>query len=116
MSVIWRIQQTDQVEVDLISIYLWTADTFGKNQADEYIDTISSTIEALEIGPDIQGSKPRYDIGTGIRLLHVQRKGKKGRHFVMFKAMDDQTILVIRLLHDSANLTSDSLESSNDSH
>jgi len=112
MRINWSIQQTDQVELDLISIYLWTADTFGKNQADKYIDTITSAIESLVIGPDLQGSKARDDIGPGIRLLHVQRKGKKGRHFVMFKAMDDQTILVIRLLHDSAKLTRDFLESS----
>jgi toxin ParE1/3/4 len=115
MTINWSIQQTDQVEVDLISIYLWTADKFGSHQADEYIDTVSSAIEALVIGPDLLGSKARDDIGPGIRLLHVQRKGKKGRHFVMFKAMDDRTILVIRLLHDSTNLTKDSLESSEDS-
>ncbi len=33
----------------------------------------------------------------------------------MFKPMDDQTILVIRLLHDRADLTRDSLELMNDS-
>jgi toxin ParE1/3/4 len=115
MSFNWRIQQTDQVEVDLISIYLWTANTFGKNQAEKYIETITSAIEALVIGPYLQGSKARDDIGQGIRLLHVQRKGKKGRHFVMFKPMDDQTILVIRLLHDRADLTRDSLELMNNS-
>ena len=115
MTINWSIQQTDQVELDLISIYIWTANKFSSNQADEYIDTVTSAIEALVIGPDLLGSKARDDIGPGIRLLHVQRKGKKGRHFVMFKAMDDQTILVIRLLHDSTNLTRDSLESMNDS-
>lgn len=81
MSFNWRIQQTDQVEVDLISIYLWTANTFGKNQAEKYIETITSAIEALVIGPYPQGSKARDDIGLGIRLLHVQRKGKKRASF-----------------------------------
>jgi plasmid stabilization system protein ParE len=56
MTINWSIQQTDQVEVDLISIYLWTADKFGSHQADEYIDTVSSAIEALVIGPDLLGS------------------------------------------------------------
>ena len=115
MTINWSIQQTDQVEADLISIYLWTVDKFGSNQAEEYIDTVASAIEALVIGPDLIGSKARGDIGPGIRLLHVQRKGKKGRHFVMFKAMDNQTILVIRLLHDSTKLSRDSLEFKNDS-
>ena len=115
MTLNWSIQQTDQVEVDLINIYLWTADKFGSNQAEEYIDTVSSAIEALVIGPYLIGSKARNDIGPGIRLLHVKRKGKKGRHFVMFKAMDNQTILVIRLLHDSTKLSRDSLEFKNDS-
>ena len=115
MTINWSIQQTDQVEADLISIYLWTVDKFGSNQAEEYIDTVSSAIEALVIGPYLIGSKARNDIGPGIRLLHVKRKGKKGRHFVMFKAMDNQTILVIRLLHDSTKLSRESLEFKNDS-
>jgi hypothetical protein len=44
MTINWSIQQTDQVELDLISIYIWTADKFSSNQADEYIDTVTSAI------------------------------------------------------------------------
>ena len=63
------------------------------------------------IGPKPIGSKPREDIGPNIRSLHVQRKGNKGRHLLVFKEAKNQTIQVLRLLHDSMDLTLHSLES-----
>ena len=63
------------------------------------------------IGPKPIGSKPREDIGPNIRSLHVQRKGNKGRHLLVFKEARNQTIQVLRLLHDSMDLARHSLES-----
>jgi plasmid stabilization system protein ParE len=41
----------------------------------------------------------------------VQGKGNKGRHLLVFKEAKNQTIQVLRLLHDSMDLTLHSLES-----
>ena len=46
----------------------------------------------------------REDIGLGISTFHVARHGRKGRHFVVFKVAPQQTIEVLRLLHDSMDL------------
>lgn len=104
MSKSWQLRLADQAELDLQDIAVWTAQNFGPRQADDYIETVTQAIEALYDGPAILGARERDDIGPGIRTLHVARFGRKGRHFVVFKAAESQTIDVLRLLHDSMDL------------
>jgi toxin ParE1/3/4 len=37
--------------------------------------------------------------------MHVAWQGKKGRHFVMFRVAPERVIEVLRLLHDSMDLS-----------
>jgi plasmid stabilization system protein ParE len=85
MSIVWRVQLTDLAALDLIEIRLWTTEKFGKFQAANYIGTITSAIETLLNGPEPTGSKPREDLGSGIRTLHVKREGNKGRQITPFR-------------------------------
>ena len=53
------------------------------------------------------GAKKRNDILKGIFTLHVARKGRKGRHFIMFRlgrTSEQDVIEVLRLLHDAMDL------------
>lgn len=111
MNNFWRVQLTDMAEVDLISIKIWTTEKFGAPQAVKYLEVITSALEDLITGPEPIGSKSREDIGPNIRSLHVQRRGNKGRHLLVFKEAKNQTIEVLRLFHDSMDLTHHSLES-----
>jgi toxin ParE1/3/4 len=111
MNNFWRVQLTEMAEVDLISIKIWTTEKFGAPQAAKYLKAIASALEDLILGPEPIGSKSREDIGPNIRSLHVQRKGYKGRHLLVFKEAKNQTIEVLRFLHDSMDVTHHSLES-----
>lgn len=104
MSTVWAVRLAEKAEHDLLDALVWTTDQFGALQADDYLETLTLALEALTDGPNIVGSKVRDDIGLGIRTLHVARLGRKGRHFVIFRIADAQTIDVIRLLHDSMDL------------
>jgi toxin ParE1/3/4 len=104
MSTVWAVRLAEKAELDLLDALVWTTDQFGALQADDYLETLTLALEALTDGPNIVGSKVRDDIGLGIRTLHVARLGRKGRHFVIFRIADAQTIDVIRLLHDSMDL------------
>ena len=104
MSTVWAVRLAEKAEHDLLDALVWTTDQFGALQADDYLETLTLALEALTDGPNIVGSKVRDDIGLGIRTLHVARLGRKGRHFVVFRISDAQTIDVIRLLHDSMDL------------
>jgi toxin ParE1/3/4 len=104
MSLAWTVRLADQAELDFHDITTWTTEHFGTKQAEDYSLTIMLAIEALTDGPEILGSKEREDIGPGIRTLHVERQGRKGRHFVVFREAAGRTIDVLRLLHDSMDL------------
>lgn len=105
MNPAWRVRLTQQAERDLHDISRWTAEHFGARQAKIYAETVTLAIEALKDGPDILGVKLRDEIAPGICALHVARQGRKGRHFVVFRVGAEQAIDVLRLLHDSMDLT-----------
>lgn len=104
MSSAWAVRLGRQAERDFIDILNWTAKSFGKAQANTYSETISLAIQALNYGPEILGSKLRDDIEPGIRTLHVERSGRNGRHFLVYRVGSQGTIDILRMLHDSMDL------------
>lgn len=106
MSQPWRVRLAAQAEQDLRDIAIWMAEYFGAQQALHYVETVTQAIEALHDGPEILGARARDDIEPGIRTLHVARRGRKGRHFVVFRAARGEIVEVLRLLHDSMDLAS----------
>jgi len=55
-------------------------------------------------GPDVLGSRARDDISPGLRTLDVARRGRRGRHFLLYRATADLEIEILRILHDAMEL------------
>ncbi len=107
MTLRWKVSLTAEASRDFANILHWTVDQFGKGQARTYEKTLRSALNDLAQGPEAAGCRQRTDIGPGIHTLHVARKGRKGRHFVMFRSDEstgERIIEVLRLLHDSMDL------------
>ncbi|EIC28949.1 MULTISPECIES: type II toxin-antitoxin system RelE/ParE family toxin [Methylomicrobium] len=102
----WNVQLVRLAELDFAEILRWTASNFGERQAVIYEATLLQAIDALRSGPNIIGTRPRDDLGSGIRTLHVARQRRNGRHFIVFHVVGIRAIEVLRLLHDSMDLTS----------
>ena len=103
----WRVRLAAAAQKDYQDILHWTVDKFGLDQARTYAETLSTALEDLCDGPGILGVKARSEIGPSLYTLHVARKGRKGRHFVMFQVghvPGDDVIDVLRILHDSMDL------------
>jgi toxin ParE1/3/4 len=101
----WTVRLTAAAASDFQRILEWTAEQFGERQAFVYAETLAMALEALAEGPSVIGAKPRDEIIKGLFSLHVARRGRKGRHFIMFRvAPRDHAIDVLRLLHDSMDL------------
>ena len=101
----WRVWLAQGAERDFFNILQWTAEHFGKRQARVYETTLRGALKALEDGPNTPGCLVRPDMGYGIISLHVARKGRKGRHFVVFRIRDEANAIgVLRILHDSMDL------------
>ena len=104
---LWQIRLTQAAEADFQQIVRWSAQQFGKRQAIVYANLIGHTLEELAHGPDIPGVRRRDEIARGLRTIHVSRKGRHGRHFVIFRVSPDQgarAIEVLRLLHDAMDV------------
>ncbi len=103
----WTVRLTAAAEADFRTILRWTLTQFGERQTRVYAETLSAALKDLAAGPTIPGTRNRNEIARGILSLHVARKGRKGRHFVIFRVARDQgtpTIEVLRLLHDAMDL------------
>jgi toxin ParE1/3/4 len=105
LSTLWSIRLASRAEQDFFEVVRWTTDNFGPQQAAVYAETLSLAIGVLAKGPEILGTQRRDEIANGILTLHVARQGRKGRHFVVFRISGATTIDVLRLLHDSMDLT-----------
>ena len=99
----WTVRIAGAAEVDFEAIG-WTVEQFGHAQAGIYSETLSSAVQALVAGPAQTGVKARPEIGRGGFTLHVARNGRRGRHFVLFRADADRArrqLDVLRIVHDS---------------
>jgi len=108
-ATLWRVKLAPSAERDFSGIVRWTRKNFGVRQAQIYTATLREALQALHSGPDIVGAKRRDDIAPGVHTLHVARNGRKGRHFIVFRAGKNKVIEVLRLLHDSTDLPKHSL-------
>jgi toxin ParE1/3/4 len=100
----WRVRLGAVAEVDFANILKWTTENFGARQAAIYRDTLVQAIGELAKGPDVPGSKARNEIMQGLRTLHVARHGRRGRHFLLYRAVEDRIIEIGRILHDQMDL------------
>jgi toxin ParE1/3/4 len=91
-------------ESDFQEIVVWTGEHFGVVQARLYRQTILATLEELQRGPEQAGVRKRDEIAPGLRTIHVARRGRRGRHFILFRVADrtdEKIIEVLRILHDA---------------
>ena len=103
----WAIRLTAAAEADFQQILRWTVEQFGEAQARVYAKTLCAAMTDLSAGPAAIGARERDDVAKGLFTLHVARKGRKGRHFVMFRVAHDRdhdVIEILRLLHDAMEL------------
>lgn len=100
----WNVRLGAVAELDFANILRWTAERFGIRQATLYRDTLRQAIaDLLRDGPNVAGSKARNEIMRNLRTLHVARHGRRGRHFLAYRAKG-RRIEIIRILHDSVDL------------
>jgi toxin ParE1/3/4 len=100
----WRIRLGSEAERDYVSILDYTADTFGQRQAELYKTLLQETLAMLAAGPAAIGSIARDEIRPGLRSLHIARGDRRGRHFVLYRPVAGNVIMVLRILHDSMDL------------
>jgi toxin ParE1/3/4 len=102
----WTIRLAAAAEADLTSILRWTEEEFGQAQARVYARLLATTLEELAVGGPT--TTARDEIANGLFTLHIARRGRKGRHFLMFRVGRGdgaaRVLDVLRVLHDAMDL------------
>src|SRR5271166_1360004 len=88
----WRVRVGAAAELDFANILKWTTEKFGARQSRIYRNTLVQAIGELADGPDVAGSKTRDEIMPGLRTLHVAWHGRRGSHFLIYRAAPWSTI------------------------
>jgi toxin ParE1/3/4 len=103
----WLVRLTAAAAADIDAIVAWTAEHMGEAQARTYARTLVAALRDLKEGPALSGATERHEIAKGLFSLHVRRRGRKGRHVVLFRLGTDAERLcidVLRILHDAMDL------------
>ncbi len=97
----WAVILTGPARRDFDEILRWTTATFGAHQARTYAATLVATLDDLRAGPEFPLVRSFHDA----RLLHVRRRGRAGRHIVVFRPVaSERRVIVLRILHDGMDL------------
>jgi toxin ParE1/3/4 len=91
-------------QTDLDNIAAWTTENFGPSQAENYIEAILDTIDELTALKSPYRSHSRDEIAKGMRTLHIRKRGRRGRHFLLYSETADE-VKIQRVLHDSMELS-----------
>lgn len=84
---------------DLEKIWLYTSETWSKEQADYYFDLIINEIEYLSVNP--KSGKDYNEIRKG--YFHSRVKS----HFIFYRInIKNEEIEIIRILHQQMNISS----------
>ncbi|HET8554466.1 MAG TPA: type II toxin-antitoxin system RelE/ParE family toxin [Rhodanobacteraceae bacterium] len=102
----WReVRVTRLARQDMATILDWTREHFGTQQQKVYAKTLTLAIRLLAEGPKVTQARSGEYIASGIRLLHVARGRRKGRHIIVFRVeATSGRVDVLRVLHDSMDL------------
>ena len=101
----WRARLSAAAEGDFASILEWTNERFGARQARLYRDALEEGVRTLRNGPDVPGARRRDDIIPGIWSLHIAINRRRGRHLLLYRVTGEDTIEIVRILHDSMDIT-----------
>jgi toxin ParE1/3/4 len=91
-------------QTDLDNIAAWTTENFGPSQAGNCIEAILDTIDELTAPKSPSRSLARDEIAKGMRTLHMRKRGRHGRHFLLYSETADE-VKIQRVLHDSMELS-----------
>ena len=88
----YSIRFTEQADADLLSIYIYTYNTWNEEQAIEYTDGLKDTVNKLAANPTRIGTVDRSSVRPGYRSYRYQS------HLVFYR-VSGQFVEVVRILH-----------------
>jgi toxin ParE1/3/4 len=99
---------THAADRDIERILEESAQRFGPSQRDRYAQLIEAAAELVAAEPERPGSRPRRELGDGVRSFHVElaaRRRGAASHLLYYVGAtwddDSQGVVILRVLHEA---------------
>lgn len=102
-------------EEDIRSILAWSREMFGEPARQRYAALLSQAIVDVAADPFRAGVHEADDVSPGLRIYHVTHSRRRRmvaasrvvapRHFLLFRLRHETRLEVVRVLHDSMQLS-----------
>ena len=99
-----RIRVLPAAASDIESVLVETLRRFGTRKYAEYRDLIHAAMKDVAARPDAPPAQHRPEIHPLARTFHIGRRGRRARHFFLYRITDDGVIEFARLLYDGMDL------------
>lgn len=84
---------------DIEEVLAYTLAQFGARKRAEYRALIRDALADIAADPHRAPAKHRPELHPGARTFHIARRGKRARHFLLYRVIGDEFVDVGRLLH-----------------
>jgi len=89
---------------DIEQVLAYTLTQFGDSKYEEYKELIRKALTDIAADPNRRPARRRPELHRDAWTFHIARRGKRARHFFLYRVMGEEFIDVGRLLHDSMDL------------
>lgn len=90
---------------DITKALRFSDQRWGPAQRQAYRALVEEALLDLLENPEHPASRPRDEIRPGVRTFHIARRGRPGRHLIVYRLGPNGALEVMRLLHDAMDLT-----------
>ncbi len=99
-----QVRISGQAQRDIEAVLAWTLREFGEQKYDEHRGLIRLAI--LEVAQSPGAGTRRPELHEAARTFHIARRGRRARHFLLFRVADGGIVEIARLLYDGMDLAS----------
>jgi toxin ParE1/3/4 len=110
-----RIELTAPASRDIAALLDWSEKHFGATARRHYEILLQTALVDLANDPERPGNAERVQLGAGRRVYHLRHSRKRARmaggfvrtprHFIVYRSTAPDLVVILRVLHDSIDLS-----------
>jgi toxin ParE1/3/4 len=100
----YRLRISKLAVADIRQVLVWTHGLFGMRKHLEYKELIRQALHEIATSPTDWPEKHRPEIDPDAWTFHIARRGKRARHFFLYRTVEENFVDIGRFLHDSMEL------------
>lgn len=111
----FRVDLSPLAVQDVEKILDWASEYFGADAVQRYKVLLIQAIDDVAVNPHLNGSVERTDVAKGMLTYHLANsrsrvprsagRVKQPRHFLLYRIASSDLVQIIRVLHDSMDLS-----------